>query len=514
MSSQSDPYYKLLGIPPQDQPANHYRLLGIELLENDADVIALASDQRMSFLRTFQVGEWAKQSQQLMNEVAAAKLCLLDAQQKARYDALLTPEALPQARPITRIAILSGLALTILLGGAAVIFSLRGGSDPAKKPQLPTAKQQPKVATKQQQKAATCMEEGKKALASDDFAYAKEMFRAAIQISGDHHEVAQGHLNEIGKRQKFIDGRLANLVSQAEQALATGDRDRAKQLCNRALKMKLATNHYLARALLAKIARLAPPEKPLSKPDPGPREKNWADVAEDVRSSVVQIYTKSEKDWHGSGTGFFVRDDIIVTNHHVIFDRKNKNRAAHQVLVVLHDEASEFAHGYLYQDEATDIAILKVPRNANIKPLHLAAGVKSNVRQGDEVAAFGHPVGLEFSFTPGYVSAIREGQALREDLAGTWIHHSAPISSGNSGGPLLSKRGDVVAMNSWRFMDHEALGGDVQNLNFAISSDDIIKAMRTANKTMTAFEGNQGAETEPSETVNQIQNILKDVLDQ
>jgi len=93
MSDVFDPHYKWLGIPPKDQPPDHYRLLGIEKFESDTEVISLATDQRMSFLRTFQTGEYSELSQQLLNEVTAAKLCLLKSDEKARYDATLRTEA-------------------------------------------------------------------------------------------------------------------------------------------------------------------------------------------------------------------------------------------------------------------------------------------------------------------------------------------------------------------------------------------------------------------------------------
>jgi len=78
MAGPIDPYHRWLGIPPQDQPPNHYRLLGLQLFEDDADVIESAADQRMAHLRTFQTGTHSRLSQKLLNEVAAAKLCLLD----------------------------------------------------------------------------------------------------------------------------------------------------------------------------------------------------------------------------------------------------------------------------------------------------------------------------------------------------------------------------------------------------------------------------------------------------
>ncbi len=64
-------------------------MLGIERFEEDADVISLAGDQRMHFLRSFQNGERAKLSQQLLNEVAAARVCLLDKAKKTEYDETL-----------------------------------------------------------------------------------------------------------------------------------------------------------------------------------------------------------------------------------------------------------------------------------------------------------------------------------------------------------------------------------------------------------------------------------------
>ena len=89
MANAFDPYHKWLGIPPKHQPPDYYRLLGIERFEADADVISLAADQRMQYLRTFQNGERAKLSQQLLNEMATARACLLDETKKIGYDSKL-----------------------------------------------------------------------------------------------------------------------------------------------------------------------------------------------------------------------------------------------------------------------------------------------------------------------------------------------------------------------------------------------------------------------------------------
>ncbi len=81
-----DPYRKWLGIPPQEQPPNHYRLLGIGLFETDFDVISNASDRQMFHVRTFQSGPYAEVAQFILNELAAARVCLLDPPRKAEYD--------------------------------------------------------------------------------------------------------------------------------------------------------------------------------------------------------------------------------------------------------------------------------------------------------------------------------------------------------------------------------------------------------------------------------------------
>ena len=81
-----DPYHKWLGIPPAEQPADYYRLLGISLFEQDADVIDNAAQRQISHLRTFAIGPNADLSQQLLNEVAVARATLLSPVRKAEYD--------------------------------------------------------------------------------------------------------------------------------------------------------------------------------------------------------------------------------------------------------------------------------------------------------------------------------------------------------------------------------------------------------------------------------------------
>ena len=84
-----DPYHKWLGIRPKDQPPNHYRLLGLDLFESDAEVIDAAANRQMAYLQQRATGEHAAQSQKLLNEISAARLCLLNPKRKAEYDTKL-----------------------------------------------------------------------------------------------------------------------------------------------------------------------------------------------------------------------------------------------------------------------------------------------------------------------------------------------------------------------------------------------------------------------------------------
>ena len=84
-----DPYRKWLGIQPTEQPPNHYRLLGVNLFEDDRDVIEGAADKQMAFVRQYQSGENGIDAARILNELAVARLCLLKPAKKVEYDAKL-----------------------------------------------------------------------------------------------------------------------------------------------------------------------------------------------------------------------------------------------------------------------------------------------------------------------------------------------------------------------------------------------------------------------------------------
>lgn len=105
MSETFDPYQQWLDIDPRERPIDHYRLLGVKRFESDPAVILAAADQRMMKIRSYQTGPHAAVTQVLLNEIAAAKICLLKPATKATYDAVLQGQLAatpPIARPAPR----------------------------------------------------------------------------------------------------------------------------------------------------------------------------------------------------------------------------------------------------------------------------------------------------------------------------------------------------------------------------------------------------------------------------
>jgi S1-C subfamily serine protease len=161
------------------------------------------------------------------------------------------------------------------------------------------------------------------------------------------------------------------------------------------------------------------------------------------------------------GSGFIISaDGKIVTNYHVIKDGKT-------AVVKLTNGASFAVDGVIAADPEKDLAILKVPgRNL----VHLELTDTGTVQIGDHVVAIGSPLGLEGSVSDGIVSAIRDEGSKK------WIQTTAPVSHGNSGGPLLDMKGNVVGVITWGVNTQYG-----QNLNFAIPSDTMRGVLATAH---------------------------------
>jgi S1-C subfamily serine protease len=195
-----------------------------------------------------------------------------------------------------------------------------------------------------------------------------------------------------------------------------------------------------------------------------------ADLIEKVEPGVVRVNVKTA-DGEGHGSGFVVdADGIVVTNHHVIAGGKEAE------VIFANNETAKVLGTFLF-DKKRDIAILKIDK----KGLPVLKVAEKTPRKGESVVACGAPRGLNFSYSEGIISAVRVGKDMAEfvgeELPGTWLQTTAPISPGNSGGPLINRKGEVVAANT---LGSTAFGG--QNLNFSISCLDIADVLNKSRK--------------------------------
>lgn len=134
MNASFDPYLKWLGIRHPERPPNHYRLLGIDVFESDPDVIATAADRQMAHVRRYQSGSHAQASQDLLNELAAAKLLLLSPERRADYSERLrqgTSSERSAVVPLFRLSVAIAVVIgAILLGIGLYATSDRGNTEP------------------------------------------------------------------------------------------------------------------------------------------------------------------------------------------------------------------------------------------------------------------------------------------------------------------------------------------------------------------------------------------------
>jgi serine protease Do len=152
----------------------------------------------------------------------------------------------------------------------------------------------------------------------------------------------------------------------------------------------------------------------------------------------------------GTGTGFVIDEHgYILTNHHVI-------DGADRVTVRLLDGRSLRAET-IGSDPDTDIALIKVTASA---PLAFAPlGDSDHLRVGEWVVAIGNPLAYEHTVTAGVVSFI--GRKLFDTSLDHYIQTDAAINFGNSGGPLINNRGEVVGINA-------AISSRASNIGFAV----------------------------------------------
>ncbi len=178
------------------------------------------------------------------------------------------------------------------------------------------------------------------------------------------------------------------------------------------------------------------------------------DVAEQVSPSVVKIDVQRRTDdgkeqRTGSGSGFlFTPDGLILTNSHVVAESSH--------LRVSLDGGIDSDAQLIGHDPHTDLAVVKISATAALPYVRL--GNSRSVRVGQLVVAIGNPYGFECTVTAGVVSALgRSLRAYSGRLMEDVIQTDAALNPGNSGGPLVNARGEVIGINTAVIMPAQGL---------------------------------------------------------
>ena len=161
--------------------------------------------------------------------------------------------------------------------------------------------------------------------------------------------------------------------------------------------------------------------------------------------SMVEITSKQQDNTKAIGSGFFIGSGIIATNYHVVED-------AAELTIEDYDGNKYSVWGICTKDSKNDIALLFVKGSA------AALGISSDAGYtvGDFVYTIGSPYGYTGTFSMGIIS--NAGRQVNDIKC---IQITAPISKGNSGGPLLNSKGEVIGINTFTML----VG---QNLNFSV----------------------------------------------
>ena len=160
----------------------------------------------------------------------------------------------------------------------------------------------------------------------------------------------------------------------------------------------------------------------------------------------------------GTGSGIIIKSDgYILTNFHVV-------KGADKITITLKD-GKKYNGKLIAHDSYSDFALVKI----DAKDLPVAKlGDSKNLRTGDWVIAIGSPFGLEHTVTFGIISALSRHVGVTFGSAQgafKYIQTDAAINHGNSGGPLVNLKGEVVGINTF------IIGRNAQNLNFSIPAD-------------------------------------------
>jgi len=164
--------------------------------------------------------------------------------------------------------------------------------------------------------------------------------------------------------------------------------------------------------------------------------EDFSGIIEDAIKSVVTIRTGV-----GQGTGFIIANEgYIVTNAHVLADESG---ALSTPITAITYEQKIISADFIGYNGQLDIALLKISGNYN----RLKLADSNEIQIGEKVIAIGNPLGLQFSVSEGIVSATnRQGANGIE----AYIQTDAALNPGNSGGPLINKKGQVIGINNFK----------------------------------------------------------------
>jgi serine protease Do len=178
------------------------------------------------------------------------------------------------------------------------------------------------------------------------------------------------------------------------------------------------------------------------------------------------------------GTGFIISEDgYVLTNHHVV-------DGADTIRVRLTD-SREFTAELVGSDPLSDVALLKL--DAADLPV-LAIGESRSLKPGQWVMAIGSPFGFDHSVTAGIVSGVGRRSLDPSQRYVPFIQTDVAINRGNSGGPLLNTRGEVVGINSQIFSN----SGGYMGVSFAIPIEVAMNAVRQLRETGRVVRGQLG----------------------